>query len=286
MPSSSSMRHHAPATNDAAAPRFLCSSWTQLAYFGEAIHRGGSRIGPRIQRYYELILLVEGDARVELGTKKFHLASGQMCLFRPAMRQAIHFEAAPKTHHVRCATLNPHLVSAPLADALRATADQIAITQRCSSLVDIGLSLPRLAGEQAQGLIESLAMATIQEYLFDAECSGAPPPAEPNPLRRALEWIGRTGASPVDIASLSREAGVSPTHLLRMFKQHMGTTPMHYVWEMRARRGVQLLRETELSVGEVAWRCGFQTPFHFSRWVKKLHGVSPAGIRQQARPQA
>ena len=57
---------------------------------------------------------------------------------------------------------------------------------------------------------------------------------------------------------------------------------MRYVWEARTRRGAQLLRETGLTVSEIAYRCGFQTPFHFSRWVKQVHGMSPKEFRAQA----
>lgn len=269
------------SVSDIAVPRYLCSSWTQLAYFGEAIHKAGTQIGPRVQQSYELILLAEGDARVEMGPQCFRLESGQMCLFRPAMRQLIQFSSTRKTHHVRCATVNAHLVSSSLAENCRTAPDSLETSQRCASLVEIGLSLPRVAGEQAQGLIESLAMSTLLAYLFDGECRASQSRGEPGPLRRALEWIARTGRDPIDIASLSRESGVSPTQLLRLFRLHLGTTPMHYVWETRARKGIQLLQENNFSVGEIAWRCGFQTPFHFSRWVKKLSGVSPAALRHR-----
>jgi transcriptional regulator GlxA family with amidase domain len=59
-------------------------------------------------------------------------------------------------------------------------------------------------------------------------------------------------------------------------------TPIRHVWEARTRRGAQLLRETGLTVGEVAFRCGFQTPFHFSRWVRELYGVPPRALRTKA----
>jgi AraC-like DNA-binding protein len=43
-----------------------------------------------------------------------------------------------------------------------------------------------------------------------------------------------------------------------------------------------MLRETGLTVAEVANRCGFQSPFHFSRWVRALHGAPPRAVRAQA----
>ena len=36
------------------------------------------------------------------------------------------------------------------------------------------------------------------------------------------------------------------------------------------------------SEGEIALRCGFQTPFHFSRWVRETEGASPREVRARA----
>jgi len=148
--------------------------------------------------------------------------------------------------------------------------------------MELGLSLPRAAGELAPGLVESLGLATLQEYLFAGERTAAPEPAEPDALRRALEWIGQEGERATNLPALAREAGVSPAQLVKLFRRHLGTTPIRHVWDVRTRRGAQLLRETGLTVGEVAFRCGFRTPFHFSRWVKELFGVSPRVLRARA----
>src|SRR6185295_9194592 len=122
----------------------------------------------------------------------------------------------------------------------------------------------------------------LQEYLFAAQRALASAPEEPDALRRALEWIGQGGHQAVDLPALARVSGVSPAQLVKLFRRHLAIPPIPHVWETRTRRGAQLLRETGLTVGEIAFRCGFQTPFHFSRWVKELFGVSPRGLRAKA----
>jgi transcriptional regulator GlxA family with amidase domain len=147
--------------------------------------------------------------------------------------------------------------------------------------MELGLSLPRGATDRVAGLIESLGLAALQEYLYAASLGGQKT-AEPDALRRALEWIGHAGHERTDLPKLAREAGVSPAQLVKLFKQHFDTTPLRFVWTARTRRGVQMLRETGLTVAEVANRCGFQSPFHFSRWVRALHGAPPRAVRAQA----
>jgi AraC-like DNA-binding protein len=43
-----------------------------------------------------------------------------------------------------------------------------------------------------------------------------------------------------------------------------------------------MLSATGLTVAEIADRCGFQSPFHFSRLVKKLQGCSPRETRARS----
>jgi len=46
------------------------------------------------------------------------------------------------------------------------------------------------------------------------------------------------------------------------------------------RRGTSR-RDSGFGVGEIAYRCGFQTPFHFSRWVRATESRSPREVRTQ-----
>jgi AraC family transcriptional regulator of arabinose operon len=249
--------------------------------FGDVIYEPGGTYGPRVQPDYQLVMLVEGDVRVEVAGREVRILAGQVGLFRPGRREFFRFSAQRKAHHTWC-SVHPSLATGALARTCETAPEVLPVTRRFEQLMELGLSLPRLAGERAPGLVESLGLATLQEYLFAGERVGETGPDEPDALRRALEWIGQDGHQAVDLPALAREAGVSPAQLVKLFRRHLGTTPIRHVWEARTRRGAQLLRETGLTVGEVAFRCGFQTPFHFSRWVRELFGVSPRALRAKA----
>jgi AraC family transcriptional regulator of arabinose operon len=249
--------------------------------FGDVVYEPGGTCGPRVQQDFQLVILVEGDAHVAVDGRELKIGAGQVGLFRPGRREFFRLSERRKTHHTWCA-VHPSLVSAELAAICTRAADVLPVTRRFEQLMELGLSLPRAVGERAPGLVETLGLAALQEYLFAGERSAVPEPDEPDALRRALEWIGQEGEQATDLPALAREAGVSPAQLVKLFRRHLGTTPIRHVWEVRTRRGAQLLRETGLTVGEVAFRCGFQTPFHFSRWVRELFGVSPRALRARA----
>jgi len=262
-------------------PKRLRSAASARVQFGDVVYEPGGTCGPRVQQDFQLVVLVEGDAHVAVDGRELKIGAGQVGLFRPGRREFFRLSERRKTHHTWCA-VHPSLVSAELAAICTRAADVLPVTRRFEQIMELGLSLPRAAGERAPGLVESLGLATLQEYLFAGERAAVHEPDEPDALRRALEWIGSESEQATDLPALAREAGVSPAQLVKLFRRHLGTTPIRHVWEVRTRRGAQLLRETGLTVGEVAFRCGFQTPFHFSRWVRELFGAAPRALRARA----
>lgn len=249
--------------------------------FGDVVYAPGGTCGPRVQRDYQLVVLVEGRATVDVAGVQREIGAGQVGLFLPGRREFFAFASDRKSHHTWCA-VHPSLVPAEVAEACQRAAPVLPVTRRFEHLIELGLSLPLTAGTQAHGLLDALGLAALQAYLFTDTRQERRVTDEPDALRRALTWLGEAGHETVDLPALARAAGVSPAQLVKLFKRHLGTTPIRYVWETRTRRGMQLLRETGLTVGEVAHRCGFQTPFHFSRWCKELHGLAPRALRAQA----
>ncbi|GMK38062.1 hypothetical protein PCCS19_11160 [Paenibacillus sp. CCS19] len=79
---------------------------------------------------------------------------------------------------------------------------------------------------------------------------------------------------------IAAKAGVSPEHLLRLFKKHEGPTPIQYVWKYRIDRAIELLIHTGLNVTEVSERCGFKTTHHFARMIKQETGRTASEIRR------
>lgn len=254
---------------------------TTRVLFGDVVYEPGGTCGPRIQGDYQLVALLEGRVEVVVDGRQRRIEAGQVGLFLPGPQELFSFAPDRKSHHTWC-SLHPTLLAAESAMAGQAAPAVLPMSRRFAQLMEMGLSLPHWAASGAPGLVEALGIATLQEYLFSGRRETEQRTDEPDALRRALEWINQEGSEPVDLPALARIAGVSSAQLVKLFRRHLGTTPLRHVWETRTRRGVQLLRETGLTVGEVAHRCGFQTPFHFSRWVKQLHGVSPKAVRARA----
>lgn len=87
----------------------------------------------------------------------------------------------------------------------------------------------------------------------------------------------------VSIEQLAGELRCSPRTLTRRFKAAVGTTPSAYLRDQRLSAARELLRTTNLSVGEVAFRVGLQDVSYFTSLFQKHAGLTPGRYRKSVR---
>jgi AraC-like DNA-binding protein len=78
-------------------------------------------------------------------------------------------------------------------------------------------------------------------------------------------------------------SGVSEAHFARSFKQAFGIPPHRYLLTRRIERALGLLRETELSITEIAFQTGWESLGTFGRTFRDITGDNPGAVRTRAR---
>ena len=86
-------------------------------------------------------------------------------------------------------------------------------------------------------------------------------------------------SSPFSIKELASRLNISTNGLLAAFNRHAGAGPMEVWWNMRLSHSRWLLLNTNRTVTQVAFECGFSDCAHFRRWFQKTNGVSPKEFR-------
>lgn len=72
----------------------------------------------------------------------------------------------------------------------------------------------------------------------------------------------------------------NPSYLSRFFKQEMGINLSEFIDELKVRRSKELLRNSDLMVREVALQVGYEAAHSFTRFFKKVTGMTPQEFRE------
>lgn len=133
-----------------------------------------------------------------------------------------------------------------------------------------------------------LAIAVSEWFLQTHVREGAGPQRMPlrerlgishAPLLRVVGRMEQRLENPVPREELARTAGVSLRQLERLFRLHLGRSLGEHYLGLRLDRARDLLRQTTLSVLEIALACGFASASHFSRSYRARFGHAPRAER-------
>ena len=100
-------------------------------------------------------------------------------------------------------------------------------------------------------------------------------------MGEAIALIHREIGSELSVEELAERVNVSKFHFCRSFKQKTGMTVMEYILHTRLLLAKQMLRDSELSVGQISARCGFRSLSGFDRAFKEQTGQTPLQYRKQ-----
>lgn len=102
-------------------------------------------------------------------------------------------------------------------------------------------------------------------------------------LQKAVGFLQQNYAKDLNQEALAAHVGVSDRYLRRLFARHLGVSPVDYLNQIRIRHARDLLMNTDLTIKEVSFRCGFRSPQYFSRLFKQLTGTTPRTLNKDSK---
>lgn len=98
-------------------------------------------------------------------------------------------------------------------------------------------------------------------------------------LLQVLEYIKEHLNQDIGLADLAQLLGISQFHFSHLFKQSIGTAPYQYLLQQRVERAKQLLKQTDRSIMDIAFLCGFNSHSHLSKQFRQFTGMTPRAYR-------
>jgi|GEM_PF-329948 two-component system response regulator YesN len=98
----------------------------------------------------------------------------------------------------------------------------------------------------------------------------------------ALQYIRAHYNTELTLEKVASIVYLNPVYFSQLFKQKTGQGFKDYVTHLRLERAMELLRDSELKVGEISERVGYPDVRHFSQIFRKKVGLTPSEYRHQA----
>ena len=112
--------------------------------------------------------------------------------------------------------------------------------------------------------------------------AGKPVPSLPPLFYRIREEIENLLDRPFSVTELVRRTGASHSKMDRLMRRFQGVSCREYYLGRKMLAAEYLLKNTELSIKEIAYRLGCSSPFHFSNLFRERRGLSPSSFRERS----
>lgn len=124
-------------------------------------------------------------------------------------------------------------------------------------------------------ILDRISRESSYETLFDTFTTDSFKSNDVKRLEEIFEYVNLNYAKDLAIGEISSKLGLTPNSFCRFFKKMTQSTFTNFVNEFRINKALEFFNESNTSIAEVMFRCGFNDPSYFSRQFKKYQGTSP-----------
>ncbi|QHT62898.1 response regulator [Paenibacillus lycopersici] len=103
----------------------------------------------------------------------------------------------------------------------------------------------------------------------------------PEPIWRAVKLLHDNPAAEWSVSDVAKQVGLSRSHFSILFKKAVGDSFVAFQYKRKLKLAYGLLRDTHLTMQEIAERTGLGDSKYFSKWFKRCTGETPSHYRAQ-----
>ena len=229
-----------------------------------------------VSGHYKLWMVIDGHGKFVCNGTTYEAVRGQCHIFCPGDKiLADYLTAGPLT------TFSIHFIPKPCVPAAKL------------AMHGIQLRDPQLIFDMARIVVEAanrntpcdrqlcLTMSYAVLSLAWSDQFRPAPQSATERIHRLTEDIRNHPGLERSNADMAKECGLSISQFGRTFKGVTHMSPNAFVLRCRIEQASLMLKESSLTIGEIAETLGYQDIFYFSRQFKKLTGKSPSACRKE-----
>ena len=258
---------------------------TRLLNVGSAKYTGDWHSLPHAHSHAELFYIVGGDGQFRIEDKLYPVSANQLVIVNP---NVIHTEVSYEAHPLEYIVLGIE----GLALSVTKDGDPRFCILDYRGGGDILTCLRNILRETdaaqpgyeaiCQAYMEILIVRLIRSTSLSVT-STASGPLVSRQCATIRRYIDNHYKEQLDLDTLAKEAHVNKYYMAHAFKREYGISPISYLIQRRIEESRYLLRETDLSLSQIARLLGFSSASYFSQSFRRAEGTTPMEYRKKAR---
>jgi YesN/AraC family two-component response regulator len=141
--------------------------------------------------------------------------------------------------------------------------------------------------EKVLGLLEILHLLSSSqdlEYINTDNFNSVDVRAEKDRLCDVYRFVNENFRNDIQLKDVARLTNLTPQSFCRLFKKRNSMHFVEFLNQVRINNACKLLLDSDWTVSEIAYSCGYKTISNFNKLFKETNGLSPRMYREQARP--
>ena len=263
---------------------FTLPTELNLYYCGRRIKTTNHEYGPTMQRHFLIVYVKEGSATILSETPHIRINSGAVFFMFPNHR--FHYKVDPDTkwtilwigvygslveNYVKLLDLSPeNPVFYPQSpDKIEDVLTRIFETSKIENLSS-KIKCISLVQSFFSKLFENFSEKKIKN----------------SHINEAVHFMRLNYDVGISVNDVATKINIDRSYFSRIFRDEFSVTPGKWLNDFRLTKACELLKESDLTIGEIASSVGIFDALYFSRLFKKSFGISPSTYRKQNQGEA
>lgn len=235
--------------------------------------------GPIVRGKFILHYVVEGQGKLLLGGKEYHIRGGEAFLIYP--QELAYYEADEQKPWRYLWVIFEGTKAEEILRTAGITEEQPMLYPKDGG-AELLLAMEQLMSDYNQelktiGNMYALLQIIKNHSAEERQNNARLPQTYTEQIKRYIEY---RYVEDVKVSELAEHCGLNRSYMTKCFTESTGVSPKEYLMQCRMQKAKELLKNADLPISNVAYTVGYSDPFAFSKIFKKREGMSPLEYRE------
>ncbi|WP_077849285.1 AraC family transcriptional regulator [Clostridium puniceum] len=239
--------------------------------------------GPAIKEHYKIHYIHKGKGIFRVGDETYHLKEGQGFLICPSVISYYKADDKEPWSYSWCAfngiNAEAYLKRANLTiknPILQYNKDDK--VSECFEKMMQAINVEKSSDLRLQSLLYLFLATIIDEAVLDLSYKESKINKNMY-VNKAIDFIQINYSRKIRVSELAKSIALDRKYISKLFKDIVGVTIQDYLISFRMNKAKEMMKDRQLSIGDISRSVGYDSPLIFSKAFKKINGLSPSKYR-------